>query len=130
MTFTPRAAAQAWPTPARDSHDSESPPESAAVRRLRPRSGVLEGFVPVELADATPRALLPTDPAPAPPPAVIEAIESWTDRETLFGDLEARDVGIFPAISCFRSSRSKCPERYTRDTWLPARKKRMNRGGH
>lgn len=42
----------------------------------------------MELANLAPRALLPTDPAPAPPPAVIEAIESWTDRETLFGDLD------------------------------------------
>jgi hypothetical protein len=87
-TESPRTMTSEWATPAQATRDPESPPESAAVRRLRPRSGVLEGFVPVELANAAPRALLPTDPAPAPLPAVIEASESWTDRETLFGDLD------------------------------------------
>jgi len=71
--------------PARDSVDP-------AVARLRPdrppRTGVLEGFVPIELAGREPRTLQPIDPAPLPPPAVIEAIESWADRETLFGERE------------------------------------------
>lgn len=61
-----------------------------AVARLRPgsrsRPGVLEGFVPIELASHAPRSLRATDRAAVPPPTEIEAIESWTERETLFGD--------------------------------------------
>lgn len=61
-----------------------------AVTRLRPepgrRPGVLEGFVPVELVDRGPRVLRPSDGAPVPPPPVVEAVESWADRETLFGE--------------------------------------------
>jgi hypothetical protein len=66
-------------------------PEPVAVSRLRReprrRPGVLEGFVPVESAGLGPRTLGPTDVVP-PPPAVIEAVESWIDRETLFGERE------------------------------------------
>ena len=66
-------------------------PESNAVRRLRrqapARPGMLEGFVPVELAGLGPRTLGPLDVvAPPPPPAVIEAADAWGDRETLFGE--------------------------------------------
>jgi hypothetical protein len=70
-----------------------------AVARLRPAAqpkrrqpsrpeqpGVLEGFVPVELAGRGPRTLRPADRAPFAPPPVIEAVEWWADRETLFGD--------------------------------------------
>src|SRR5512135_3776580 len=60
------------------------------VARLRPasrsRPGVLEGFVPIELASRGPRSLRATDRAPVPPPTEIEASESWAERETLFGD--------------------------------------------
>lgn len=66
------------------------PVPDAAVARLRPdraaRPSIIEGFVPIELAPRQPRTLLPLDPAPMPPPAVIEAADSWADRETLFGD--------------------------------------------
>ncbi|HXI45193.1 MAG TPA: hypothetical protein VNH13_02735 [Candidatus Acidoferrales bacterium] len=51
---------------------------------------MLEGFVPVELAGLGPRTFGPLDvipPAP-PPPAVIEAVETWGDRETLFGEAD------------------------------------------
>jgi hypothetical protein len=64
----------------------------AAVLRLRPapRPGVLEGFVPVELAGHGPRALEPVDPVvPAPlpsPPAIVDSQVSWADRDSLFGD--------------------------------------------
>jgi hypothetical protein len=74
----------------------EAPAASAAasnhgpVARLRPegrrRPGVLEGFVPVELVDRGPRVLRPTDAPPLPPPPVVEPVESWADRETLFGE--------------------------------------------
>jgi hypothetical protein len=85
-------AAASEPAPANLAGDPDR-----AVHRLRPagtiaverapRPGIVEGFVPVELADHGPRALQATDPAPPPPP-VIEAFDSWPDRETLFGDGE------------------------------------------
>jgi hypothetical protein len=72
-----------------------------AVARLRPasRPGILEGFVPLELADRGPRVLQATErsnrpavppdpPAEAPSPAVIESVESWADRDSLFGDVD------------------------------------------
>jgi hypothetical protein len=63
------------------------------VARRRPerssRPGILEGFVPIELAGRGPRELNPIDPPPTPAPMVIEAVESWVDRETLFGDRDA-----------------------------------------
>jgi len=62
----------------------------------RPRERLIEGFVPVDQIDQgsrpTPDAP-PSEPAAPglepPPPAVIDAVERWSDRETLFGDLEA-----------------------------------------
>ena len=70
-------------------HDPDTAPDPA-VARLRPeprrRAGVIEGFVPIELAARGPRALRPTDRAPLPPRPPIETVESWVDRETLFGD--------------------------------------------
>jgi hypothetical protein len=80
--------------PAADDPTEDAPrPTSAserAVARLRPsarpRAGVLEGFVPIELASRGPRTLQASDRAPLPPARVIEAVESWADRETLFGD--------------------------------------------
>jgi hypothetical protein len=56
--------------------------------RLAPRPGILEGFVPVELAADGPRELHPLDAPPAPPAAAIETVEGWAERETLFGDRE------------------------------------------
>ncbi|HJW20950.1 MAG TPA: hypothetical protein VJ506_00825 [Candidatus Limnocylindrales bacterium] len=47
---------------------------------------MLEGFVPIELASHGPRSLRASDRAPGQPPTEIEAIESWAERETLFGD--------------------------------------------
>jgi hypothetical protein len=61
---------------------------------------MLEGWVPVELADRGPRVLQPSDrasdrsnrglpPTPdVPPPAVIESAEAWAERDSLFGDLD------------------------------------------
>ena len=57
-----------------------------AVARLRP--GLLEGFVPVEQSWRGPRSLHAIDPLPRPDPIVIEAAETWADRETLFGERE------------------------------------------
>lgn len=61
--------------------------------RLPSRRGteILEGFVPVELLGAGPRTLGPLDAVPAPPAAIIEAAEaaeSWSSRNSLFGDGE------------------------------------------
>jgi hypothetical protein len=66
----------------------------AAVLRLRPapRPGVLEGFVPVELADQARRVPAPTNQtdAAAPPPsrAIVDPLISWAERDSLFGDAE------------------------------------------
>ena len=74
------------------------PPE---VLRLRPESRrplVLEGFVPVELADSGPRVLRPTDPLERSeratfeqagdlmPPPLGDGTINWADRDSLFGD--------------------------------------------
>ena len=86
--------------------DPDARPVPAAVARLRPESrstrpGILEGFVPLELADRGPRILQPTsltkpahrdpasppDAAPVSPPPVSEPAEAWADRDSLFGDL-------------------------------------------
>lgn len=86
----------------RDRALTEAPsprPIPAAVARLRPasRPGVLEGFVPVELAEHGPRILQPTNPAERRPaaqapqpevmPPAIDTVESWADRDSLFGEL-------------------------------------------
>ncbi len=69
--------------------EAERQPDPAVLRlrgRDASRRGILEGFVPIELVDRGPRTLQPAEHQPVPPPRVIEAVESWTDRETLFGD--------------------------------------------
>jgi hypothetical protein len=66
------------------------PDSERAVARLRPaprpRPGVMEGFMPLELASRGPRQLRATDEAPLPPAPIIEVVDNWADRETLFGD--------------------------------------------
>jgi hypothetical protein len=92
-------------TPARP----DVPPVPVAVARLRPaeRTGAMEGFVPVELADRGLRILHPTSrdgmpqvstasPGSSEPPirqrdaemspAVLDA-DGWADRDSLFGEL-------------------------------------------
>ncbi len=88
--MTPGTAAGSATTPSLD--DGPAGRDAAAERavaRLRPglrRSpGLVEGFVPIELAAREPRTLRAADAAPLPPP--VEAGEAWPDRETLFGEL-------------------------------------------
>jgi hypothetical protein len=68
----------------------------AAVLRLRsaPRPGILEGFVPVELATRSQPVLGPLDLAepgaapPTPAPPIVDPQVSWSERDSLFGDAE------------------------------------------
>jgi hypothetical protein len=98
----------------RTANTMDGPPVPVAVDRLRPasrvRPGILEGFVPLELADGGPRILRaaesprspgdhgrnaagPADGAGLPlvpplvPPVVPDPIEGWAERDSLFGDL-------------------------------------------
>lgn len=77
----------------------DTTPIPPAVARLRPvpRPGILEGFVPLELANGGPRVLQATDRAEQRAPAVpaqpelpvpaVEAAEAWAERDSLFGEL-------------------------------------------
>jgi hypothetical protein len=79
--------------PAREAAAAERRALDPAVARLRPeplaRPGIVEGFVPIEHVERGPRTLRATDHRPVvPPPEVIDAVDSWAGRETLFGDLD------------------------------------------